>query len=76
MDAVRLVQRFDPRDAIKKEGDERHLMFARERLKGFLNLALVLRARVGRRVHPREQDLDAARLRALDDLAEVLLHFG
>lgn len=76
MDAVRLIQRIYTRDAIKKEWDERHLMFAGERLEGFLNLSLVIRARVGRGIHPRQQHLSAARLCALDDLSEVLLHLA
>lgn len=74
MNAVGLVQRIYSPDAIKKEWDERHLMFARESLKGFLNLSLVIRARVGRGIHPCQQHLSAARFRALYNLAEVLLH--
>src|ERR1043165_8213481 len=62
VDVVLLVEFIAPRDAFEEEGDERHALLARERLKAFVNLALVVEAGVGGRVHAGEEHLSAAGL--------------
>src|SRR5262245_27193602 len=71
MNAIGNVQARDPRNTIQIERHERDIALARELAIDLAKFGGVCRAEIRRCFHTSEDDLDALRLRARDDLGEV-----
>jgi len=71
MDAVAEVERRVGRHAFEEEGIEHEAFALRKFRKDRIELVAVVAPEIGRRIHAGEEDGQAARLRAGDDLVEV-----
>jgi len=74
MYAIPLIQRWIARNSLEKEGYQHHALLTRERFKRLVYSLSVLATRIGGRFHSRQQHRYSARLDALNDLRQILLH--